>query len=323
MVSCVCLSSADVDPKSLWVVVGPPGVSLDGADQTLTGRKPCDVTYDSCCWSWSSLITACKACLSISGSPRSRKTKRMFSYDVQLPVQATVGLALNVLSFFFPTCGRRLFWKRHDWKGKLCSFSPSFAPECNVSFPTIPTRPRWQCITEQERLCLPLSWLLMRSTAVPRWTKVTDEPGWTTWQSGAGMDWMEKHQGSTQSVTLLPSLYDSEKYWVALVHFIHYYFSMVLLHVAAFLTSFLQGSQNPFLGVPFLLRLGCRTPLTSHRCYADFFPFIFKSDDSRHSQSVRVDLNPNTWLRNKTSMNNLLFLKVLNRKKKHYFWGNN
>lgn len=96
-----------------------------------------------------------------------------------------------------------------------------------------------------------LSWLQMRSTAVPRWTKVTDEPGWTTWQSGAGMDWKWENtrEAHRHEASLLPSLYDSEKYWIVSVNVLYEYFCMVLRHVATFLTSFLQGSQNPFLGV--------------------------------------------------------------------------
>lgn len=232
--------------RAFYVVVGPPGVSLDGADSTLTRGRPCDVTYDSYCWSSSSLITARKTCLSILGSPSSRKPRGCFPtmHSYQFKPQ----WALPQCAFFFSLFH---FWTtiilRKIWLKKeivlLLSFTCNWV-QCFISYnPNIITS---LAMHHRAGETFTLSWLLMRSTAVPRWTKVIDEPGWTTWQwnrYGLGGKTPGKHTGTI----CCHRCATQKKYWVVLVNFIHSYFSMVLLLICCLLTSFLKIPRILFL----------------------------------------------------------------------------
>lgn len=200
--------------------------------------------------------------------------------------------------------------KRHDWKEKLCSFSPSLAPESNIQSPTIPTCPRWQCVAEQERLLHRADcwWGAPLYPGEPRWLMSRAglpgrvEQGWTEWKN--------TRVAHRNQVALLPSLYDSEKYWVVLVHFIYYYFSMV---AAAWLLlpnlipsrlpesfswcaslKLINRNMNGHNGIHLHLKFirpppsWCRTPLASHGCYADFFSI--QTWTQTHDSETRLQL---------------------------------
>lgn len=165
--------------------------------------------------------------VSVFQGPRARANQE----DVFLRCAATSS-SHSGLSYLWTTIILKKTWLKREIV-LLLTFSRSWV-QCFISYnPNVPSL----AMHHRAEETFTLSWLLMRSTAVPRWSKVTDEPGWTTWQSGAGMDWMEwknTRVAHRHQVSLLPSLYDSEKYWMVLVHFIYYYyFSTVLLHVAA------------------------------------------------------------------------------------------
>lgn len=150
------------------------------------------------------------------------------------------------LSYLWTTLILKQTWLKREIVLRL-TFSRSWV-QCFISYnPNMPSL----AMHHRAEETFTLSWLLMRSTAVPRWSKVTDEPGWTTWQSGAGMDWMEKHQGSTQAPSVFVAI--AVRLREILSGFSSFHLLLLFQHGSAarccFLTSFLQGSQNPFLGV--------------------------------------------------------------------------
>lgn len=170
------------------------------------------------------------------------------------------------LSYLWTTISLKKTWLKREIV-LLLTFSRSWV-QCFISYnPTMPSL----AMHHRAEETFTLSWLLMRSTALPRWTKVTDEPGWTTWQSGAGMDWMEKHQGSTQA----PRFPESFSWCASL--------------------KLINRNMNGHHGIHLYLKFihppasWCRTPLTSHRCYADFFSFTFKS------MTTPVTISQSVW----------------------------